>query len=195
MTADNIREALNRIDKFNGQDPHQEELDGIAFPRELVYSKRLTQWVLKLNPQASDALRVAARGQHIGRWTLLRENYPEGRGGYLRWREDLKKFHAQTVADILLGLGHETSFVERVKFLIMKKNLREDPDTQTLEDALCLVFLEFQLADMKKKTSDDKLRDILRKTWAKMSEAGRAHALALPLDPALKAWVAGEPGQ
>lgn len=165
-------QTIKKIDDFNHKDPHK---------KELVYSERLTEWVLKLKPDASEALRLAARAQHIGRWTVPRENYPMDRGGYLRWRETLKTFHARTAADILRETGYETRVIDRVHNLILKKNLKEDPETQALEDGLCLLFLESQLAELRHKTPDDKMKEIIRKTWKKMSAAGQKHALALPL--------------
>jgi hypothetical protein len=170
--SDRLQRLLAEIDAFNQQDPHQ---------RELPYAERLTHWVLALKPDASEALRIAARGQHIGRWTSPRETYPMDRGGYLRWREDLKRYHAQTVAGLMHKAGYSADEQEQVRMLILKKNIHGDPDTQTLEDALCLIFLESQFEDLKQKTPDDKMIDIIRKTWRKMSDQGRQVALSLPL--------------
>jgi hypothetical protein len=186
MTSDRLAAALRALDDFNARDPRRDALDGKEWPFEVAYAERLSRWVLRLAPGASEALRAAARGQHAGRWTVPRESYPEGRGGYLRWREDLKKLHAKTTGEILAAAGYEPAFVERVRSLILKKNIKTDPEAQVLEDALCLVFLETQFAGLKGKTPDDKMRDIVRKTWAKMGDAGRAAALALPLAAPLK---------
>ncbi|MDA2934382.1 DUF4202 domain-containing protein [Acidobacteria bacterium AH-259-D05] len=181
MESKRLKKALEEIDRFNSQDPRQEIVDGVAYPQELIYSKRLTEWVLKLDPQPSEVLRIAARGQHICRWTIPRENYPMGRGGYLRWRQALKSFHAEKVGEILQEVGYEEDFIQRAKRLILKKNLKKDADTQTLEDALCLVFLETQFVDLMEKTPEDKMKVIVRKTWKKMSSKGREVALQMKL--------------
>ena len=167
MPTDNFEKALKEIDRFNSQDPRQEIVDGVAHPQELTYSKSLTEWVLKLDPQASEALRIAACGQHIGRWTVPRAEYPADRSGYLRWREDLKAFHAEKVGGILRDVGYEEDFIQRVKFLILKNNIKEDKDSQTLEDALCLVFFETQFMNLMEKTPVDKMKTLVRKTRKK----------------------------
>ena len=147
----------------------------------MIYSKSLTEWVLKLDPQASEALRVAARGQHIGRWTIPQSEYPAGRSGYLRWREELKAFHVEKIGGILRDIGYEEHFIERVASLMLKKNMKEDPDAQTLEDGLCLLFLETQFMDLMQKTPADKMQIVVRKTWKKMGSKGREIALEMKL--------------
>lgn len=181
MSTENFEKALKEIDRFNSQDPRQKIDDGIAHPQELIYSKSLTEWVLKLDPQASEALRVAARGQHIGRWTIPRSEYPAGRSGYLRWREELKAFHVEKIGAILRDIGYEEDFIERVASLMSKNNMKEDPDAQTLEDGLCLVFFETQFMDLVEKTPADKMKIVVRKTWKKMGPKGREIALKLKL--------------
>lgn len=167
---DRLAQVLSAIDEFNRRDPNG---------RELPYSERLTEWVLRLVPEASEPLRIAARGQHIGRWTIPRDSYPMDRGGYLRWREALKRFHAQTVGEIMGKAGYQTPEIERTRSIILKKNIASDPDAQAVEDALCLVFLTTQFDELIAKTPRDKMIGILRKTWTKMSERGRNAALAL----------------
>jgi len=180
MASDRFQSSIQAIDDFNRQDPRQ---------FELAYAERLTQWVLRLEPQASEALRLAARGQHIGRWRIQRQKYPEGRGGYLRWREDLKKFHAQKAGEILEAAGYEKDFVDRVRSLVLKKNLKQDREAQILEDALCLVFLETQFEDLKNRTPDGKMKEIVRKTWEKMGPLGRQAALGLTLPAPLRKFL------
>ena len=191
MSTENFEKALKEIDRFNSQDPRQKIVDGIAHPQELAYSKSLTEWVLKLDPQASEALRIAARGQHISRWTVPRAEYPADRSGYLRWREDLKAFHAEKVGGILRDVGYEEDFIQRVKFLILKNNIKQDTDTQTLEDALCLVFFETQFMDLMEKTPVDKMKTIVRKTWKKMGPKGREIALRMKLPFEVKRFLGG----
>ena len=183
MDPDRFQRVLARIDQLNSQDPNTELVDGTPKPRELVYAQRLTDWVLRLAPNASEALRIAARGQHVQRWTVPRERYERDRRGYLRWREVLKAFHAKTVADLMQQEGYPENMIQQVERLITKKQLGTDSDTQTLEDALCLVFLESQFSDLRRKTPDEKMEEVLRKTWQKMSERAREEALRLPLAP------------
>jgi hypothetical protein len=128
-------------------------------------------------------LRLAARCQHICRWEIPRSSYPMTRPGYLKWRADLKKFHAQKSGEILREAGYDESVIRRVQELNLKKNFPADPETRVLEDALCLVFLEFQLAGLAAKTAEDKTINALQKSWAKMSEAARAEALKLDYGP------------
>lgn len=172
-------EAIRRFDAANAADPNHELVDGVAHPRELLYARRLTDWVLKLRPDASEALRLAARCQHLRRWESPRDGYPMDRAGYLRWRADLKKFHAEQSGAILREVGYGDDVIARVQALNLKKDLGKDPDCQVLEDALCLVFLQYQFADLAAKTDDEKLVNALKKSWAKMSEQARAEALKL----------------
>ena len=189
MTSERFERLIARIDQLNGEDPNTELVNGIAHPRELLYAKRLSEWVLRLKPDASEELRIAARGQHIQRWTIPRNQYPMNRQGYLRWRETLKTFHAQKIAELMREMGYPPEQIERVQLIMGKRHLQDDSDTQTLEDALCLVFLETQFADLRQKTPDDKMKEIVRKTWKKMSEQGRAAALQLPLGEQERAWL------
>ena len=181
MPAARFQAVIDRIDQLNREDPTRETVQGVAHPRELLYAQRLTEWVLRLNPQASEALRIAARGQHVQRWTIPRERYPRTRAGYLRWRETLKAFHAKTVGELMREAGYPASMIERVQVMMSKRRLADDSETQTLEDALCLVFLETQFADLRRKTPETTMLEVLRKTWQKMSEPARAIALQLPL--------------
>jgi len=167
--------ALRRFDEENSRDPHQEN----GRPRELLYAERLTGWVLKLSPDAAETLHLAARCQHICRWESPRENYPATRAGYLKWRADLKKFHAEKSGAILREVGYDEETIRRVQELNLKKNFPADPECRVLEDALCLVFLEFQFAALAAKSDDEKMVNALRKSWEKMTEAGRAEALKL----------------
>src|SRR5215469_13804160 len=167
--------AIRRFDEENGRDPNQEN----GQPRELLYSERLTNWVLRLSPNASEALRLAARCQHLCRWKIPRSDYPMTRPGYLKWRTDLKKFHAQHSGEILRETGYDEATIQRVQDLNLKKNFPADTECRVLEDALCLVFLEFQFAPLAAKTDDEKMINALKKSWEKMTEAARAEALKL----------------
>ena len=167
--------AIRRFDEENSRDPNSEN----GRPRELLYVERLTDWVLKLCPGASEALRLAAHCQHICRWESPREKYPMNRPGYLKWRADLKKFHAEKSGTILREVGYDDVTIRRVQDLNLKKNFPADAECRVLEDALCLVFLEFQFAALAAKSDDEKMINALRKSWEKMTEAGRAEALKL----------------
>ena len=167
---------MARFDAENSRDPHREN----GLPRELLYAQRLTNWVLKLAPDASAPLQLAARSQHICRWEIPRESYPMTRPGYLKWRADLKKFHAEKSGAILRELGHDDQTVQRVQDLNLKRHSPNDAESRVLEDALCLVFLEFQLAALAAKSDDEKMINALRKSWEKMTEAARTEALKLP---------------
>ena len=177
-------EAIRRFDEENGRDPHLIVVDGVAQPHELLYARRLTEWVLRLQPNASKPLLLAARSQHICRWLVPRSSYEMTRAGYLRWRNDLKHLHAKKSAEILREVGYDEATIARVVELNLKKGLGHDQECQVLEDALCLVTLQYQLADLMEKTDPDKMVGILRKTWKKMSDLARAHALALPFTEA-----------
>ena len=176
-------EAWRRFDEENGRDPNQVLMEGQPQPRELVYARWLTDWVLKLSPTASEPLRLAARCQHLCRWMIPRHSYPMTRAGYLQWREALKKFHAQKSGEILRQVGYEEPIVNRVQELNLKKNLAHDAEVQLLEDALCLVFLEHQFSELAAKTTEDKIIGALQKTWKKMSAAGKTAAQNLPYTP------------
>jgi len=175
----NLSLAFEKFDEANSQDPHLELFQGKEYPRELLYAQRLTEWVKKLDPNASEALLLASRCQHLKRWEIPRTDFEEGKIGYLKWRKHLYQFHADEAEKILKSLNYNSEIIEKVKAINLKKNLK-DPDTQTMEDALCLVFLEYQFSDFVKKTPPEKMPAIIQKTWTKMSEKARLLALKLP---------------
>ncbi len=175
--------ALRRFDEANARDPNVEQAGGVAHPRELLYAQRLTEWVLKLCPDASEALRLAARCQHLCRWMVPRDSYPMTRAGYLKWREGLKHFHAQKAGEILREVGYPEETIARVQSLNLKKDFPNDAEGRVLEDALCLVFLEYQFADLASKTTEEKMINALQKAWKKMTPAGQAQALKLSYSP------------
>lgn len=182
--------ALAQIDAAHAGDPQKVIIDGIEHPEELLYAARMTAWLRRLAPGASDALQLAARCQHLRRWEIPRERFPMTRAGYLQWRTTLAAFHAEQAGAILRDVGYQTPFVERVQSLIRKEGLKTDPETQLLEDVVCLVFLENYFADFAPRHDEQKVIGILRKTWRKMSEQGRAAALKLDLPPEARALVA-----
>jgi len=174
--------ARRRFDEENARDPHVAHLAGETRPRELLYAQWLTDWVLRLCPAASEELRLAARCQHLCRWMIPRDSYPRTRAGYLKWREDLKRFHAEKAGEILREVGYPAEVVACVQSLNLKKNFPRDAEGRVLEDALCLVFLEHQFGELAARTSDDKVINALQKAWKKMTAAAQAEALKLPYD-------------
>jgi hypothetical protein len=182
-----LAEVLAAIDAANALDPTTIEIDGRPEPAELVYGRRMSETLARVAPQASEHLAIAARGQHIERWTSPRKSYPDGRVGYLKWRKDLQDFHAKRLAAIMTASGYGEGDIGRVGALIRKERLKSDADVQMLEDVACVVFLAHYLDDFMGKTDQDKLAGILAKTWNKMSPAGRAQALALALPPSVPA--------
>ena len=181
---DKINQAFARFDEANGEDPNMDMANGSAVPKELLYSHRMSEWLERISPDASIPLRLAARAQHICRWKSPRSSYPMDRIGYLKWRTELKKFHAETAGRILEEVGFEPELIERTQTLIRKENLATDPETQVLEDVICLVFLENYFADFSQAHDPAKVIDIVRKTWKKMSNSGHQAALALNYTPA-----------
>ena len=188
MTEDcRLQRAVAAFDAINAEDPNREEANGQSQPHELMDARRVAGWVVKLKPDASAALRLASRCQHIRRWKVPRSQYPLTRAGYLKWRQDLKKFHADIAAKILRKIGYEEPLIQAVQNLNLKKGLnRKEGDVQVLEDALCLTFLEFEFPSFLKRIPKERMIGILQKTWNKMSPTGRQHALSLPLEGTAK---------
>ena len=178
-----IERAIELFDEYNRQDPHVLTWSGVEYPSEYFYALQLYQWVKKLAPDASEALLIAARCQHIGRWTIPRTQYPAGKAGYLRWRTDLAKFHASTAETLLREAGYTYEIIHEVRNIVLKQNLKTDEDVQVMENALCLVFLEFQFEEFISKHDEEKVIRIIQKSWKKMSAPGRDAALALHYGP------------
>lgn len=181
--AERRSRAIAAFRAANAQDPHRVIDGGTERPKELVAAERLAAWVQRIEPAASEALTLASHCQHLCRWELPRSDYPEGRIGYLAWRKALARRHADRAAEILRAAGYDEGFIAEVRAINLKQGLRANPDTQAMEDALCLSFLEHELEEFAQKHSEDKVIDIIAKTWGKMSERG--HRFALQLAPAL----------
>jgi hypothetical protein len=176
-----LEAALAAIDARNAEDPNVLVVDGVARPKELAHAALVTEWVLRLEPDATDAQLLAARAHHLRRWTSPRSAYPDGRAGYLRWRTEAKKRHAAEVADLLAGVGYDAETIDRVAAIITKRGLGRDRAVQIHEDALCLVFLQTQLDELIEQLGDDHTVEVLAKTAKKMSAAGLAAAGGLEL--------------
>jgi Domain of unknown function (DUF4202) len=177
--SDIFSAAIAAFDAANAQDPNQ--IDG--HPAELLYARRMTDCLTRLYPDADETLHLAARAQHIRRWTIPRSSYPITRAGYHQWRTALYTFHADTAAEILRSVGYNEPIIARVRSLLKKEKLKTDPQTQMLEDIACLVFLENYFTDFASKHDEEKIITILRRTWKKMSPRAQAAALKLPLPP------------
>jgi hypothetical protein len=179
--ADRFERAIAAIDAANAEDPNEIEVRGTLRPKELAHAELMTEWVGRLDPGASEAQLLAARAHHLRRWSSPRASYPEGRAGYLRWRTALKAQHAEEVAEILVATGYDAGTIDTVQRIIKKQGLGKDPQVQVHEDALCLVFLETQLAATTDQLGDEHMLDVIRKTAAKMSGAGLAEIAAIPM--------------
>ena len=176
-------DVIAAIDDANARDPKVVQIGGRTVPAELLYGQRMSDALAGMAADASELLRIAVRGQHIERWTSPRSGYPVGRAGYLKWRNDLKEYHARRLGEIMTAAGYEPQDAGRVSALVRKERLRSDPEVQMLEDVVCVVFLDHYLDDFMGKTNEAKLARILAQTWGKMSAQGHAHAGKLDLPP------------
>lgn len=183
MNPERFERAIAEIDRANADDPHQIEVRGELRPKELAHADLAGEWIERLVERPSEALRLATRAHHLRRWSLPRSDFPQGRSGYLVWRQALKQQHADEAARILEACGYDTTTIHSVTRIILRKNLTRSADAQALEDALCLVFFETQLVELAGKLDAEKMRDVAIKTLCKMSSRARDLALGLPIDP------------
>jgi hypothetical protein len=184
--------AVAAIDAANSADPNSLTVAGTTGPKELVHARMATEWLEVLDPTADELQHLAARGHHLRRWTMPRDEYPDGRAGYLRWRAAAKQRHAAELGTLLRDHGYDDAEVERVASIVRKDGLRPgavggaggaaDPAVQVHEDALCLVFLQTQLLGVADQLGDDATVEVLVRTMRKMSPAGLAAAGGLALD-------------
>jgi Domain of unknown function (DUF4202) len=190
--TDLIAQAYAAIDRENADDPKTIEVDGAVRPAALVYGERMTAMLETFKPDASGALKIACRAQHLRRFDLPRDSYPMDKQGYFAWRNAQKAAHAEKAGAILLNLGADQDLIDRVGSLIRKERLKRDPEAQALEDVACLVFLAFEFEAFALSHDDQKLVEIVAKTWPKMSDDGHQRALALApaLAPRLRSIVA-----
>ncbi|GGF21339.1 DUF4202 domain-containing protein [Hymenobacter cavernae] len=192
MITDQARfeEAIRRFDAANSEDPNVEKADGQSFPKELLYGQRMSACLSRVAPEASEALQLAARCQHIQRWSIPRNAFPMDTAGYHKWRNSLKKLHAELAGQILEAVGYAPDLIQRVQQLLQKQQLKTDPEMQLLEDVICLVFLEYYFLDFAKQYPEEKVIDIVQKTWRKMTPHGHHLALQLNLPPFARTLVA-----
>lgn len=185
-----LARTLERIDAANADDPvSEQDDDGQLQPRALLYGRRMSAQLERFAPDASTELRIAARAQHIQRWTIPRSDYPMDRQGYHRWRRTLAGFHAERTGAIMTETGYPPETIARVQSLLRKENLQRNPETRTLEDVICLVFLSHYLVDFAQPHDDEKVVGILQRTWGKMSPHGQKAALTLALHPEVERLV------
>lgn len=174
-----LERTLNRIDVIHDEDPRAEWHRGSKYPKELLYARRLTTWLTMLVNDPSDELRIAVRAQHLRRWKLARGEFPKDKKGYKAWRKEQQKRHADLCGELMKLMGWKKKEIDRVKALIQKKKLSTDAEAQTVEDVACLDFLMYDLTEFHKKHGDKKIKDILKKTAAKMSPRARECALGI----------------
>ena len=184
-----LARAFHLFDEANHNDPNTETFEGKSYPKEVLYALRMTDTLNAFTPDASEALQLTARCQHIRRWEIPRDNYELNRAGYLKWRQELKKYHAAKAREILEKINYDEETIAQVEFLLQKKQLKRNEDTQTLEDVICLVFLKYYFEPFVQKHDEMKVIDILRKTWRKMSIKGQETAMRLPFSKASSALV------
>ena len=178
--SDRFSKTIADFDEINSTDPNRELVNGVEVPKELVYAKRMTECLAEFAPDASELVQLAGRCQHIKRWEVPRGDFPEGRAGYLKWRTSLYKFHGEQAAAVLAQNGYDQDMQDRLKELFLKKSIKTNPESQLLEDVVCLVFLKYYFDDFIAKHPEDKLISIVQKTWGKMSEKAHQAALAMP---------------
>lgn len=170
---DRLSHVLSEIDTANANDPRIDD----GRPEALLYGERMSGEVDRLFPDAPDTLKIAARGQHIERWVLLRKDYPEGRAGYLKWRRDLAAHHANRVGEIMSAAQYDQDDIDAVGTMLRKEGIKRNDDVQALEDVICFVFLKWYFAPFAAKHAPEKVQDIVEKTARKMSPTARARVL------------------
>lgn len=174
-------EAVSLIDAANQEDPNMESDGSKEWPKELLYSHRMAEMLERYKPESDDVSKLAIRGQHIQRWKSPRSDFPMNRQGYLQWRTQLYKFHAESTATLMQQAGYEEEALDRVRKAVGKRGLKINPDSQLVEDVAALVFIEYYMlpfAEKHPEYDEEKWIDIIKKTWKKMSEDGQAFALS-----------------
>lgn len=181
MTQEQYQAAIASFDKANSEDPNNEVFEDKEYPKELLYARRMTEMQERFAPEASEAVKLACRAQHIQRWKSPRSDYPMDKKGYMLWRTNLYKLHAETAGSLMQEVGYDDEIIARVKAIIGKKDLKTNPETQMMEDIVGLVFIEYYMlgfAQQKPDYDEAKWMLIIKKTWDKMSESAHQFALA-----------------
>ncbi|WP_017221659.1 DUF4202 domain-containing protein [Moritella dasanensis] len=190
MSEQRIQQAIQLIDQINQCDPVTELVDGVAQPKEWLYGLRMSECLAEFMPDASIALQIAARAQHIKRWSIPRSDHPLGREGYFKWRQSLGRLHAEEAMAIAEQVGCDQEEIQAIGRMLRKEKIKRDPQVQALEDVICLVFLKYYFTAFAEKHTPEKLLVIVQKTWAKMSGNGHEAALKLPFTPDQQALLA-----
>jgi tRNAThr (cytosine32-N3)-methyltransferase len=188
MTESHAR-ARDHIDAAHAADPAR-AADGR--PAELVYADRMEHWVAQVAAEPTPLLRLAARCQHLERWSVPRASFPLDKAGYHAWRRSLYLKQADRARALLVAAGVPAAEAGEVFTWVSKTGLKTNPGTQALEDAACLVFLETEIEAFAAQHADyprEKFIDILRKTWRKMSPRAQDLARSLALPPSIAALV------
>ena len=181
MPSQHYPSAIAAFDKANAEDPNKEVFNGEEYPKELLYAQRMTEMQERFAPDASEAVKLAVRAQHIQRWKIPRSDYPMDKPGYMLWRTTLYKFHAETAGTLMQAVGYDAAMIGRVKTIISKKELKTNAETQMMEDIVGLVFIEHYMigfAGSHPEYDEAKWILIIKKTWNKMSKNAHEFALA-----------------
>lgn len=181
MNTNLYQAAIAAFDKANAEDPNIEMVEGKEYPKELLYAQRMSDMQQRFASQASEAVKLACRAQHIQRWKSPRSDYPMDKKGYMLWRTNLYKFHAETAGALMKQVGYDDAMIERVKIIVGKKELKTNPETQMMEDVVDLTFIEhYMLAFAAQHPEYDEAKwiVIIKKTWDKMSDSAHQFALA-----------------
>ena len=181
MNSSLYQAAIEAFDKANAEDPNKEMFGGKEYPKELLYAQRMSEMQERFAPQASEAVKLACRAQHIQRWKSPRSDYPMDKPGYMLWRTNLYKFHAETAGRLMNEVGYDDEMIARVKTIVGKKELKTNPETQMMEDVVDLVFIEHYMlafAGQHPDYDEEKWILIIKKTWNKMSSSAHEFALA-----------------
>jgi len=186
LSIKQLETAYTAFDTYNSFDPNIEESEDVFYPKEVLYAIRMTEKLKEYAPDSDEYIQLTVRCQHIGRWEIPRNSYPMNRKGYLQWRNTLALHHAKIAEKILTECGYTDDTIEKVKFLLQKKQLRQNSDTQLLEDIVCLVFIQYYLEPFAAMHADEKVIDILRKTLKKISAHAIEEAVKIPVSDKVK---------
>ncbi|MCM8533018.1 MAG: DUF4202 domain-containing protein [Lentisphaeraceae bacterium] len=176
-----LEKTLQGIDALHAQDPKKVSVNGVEKADELVYAENMSNALKKVFDDPSEELQIAVRSQHLCRWEIARSEYPMDRPGYLKWRTDLGKLHADKAAAVMAENDYSEESIDRTRKIIRKQNLKANPEAQAMEDSACLVFIDTAFLDFAKKYPEEKVIDIVQKTWNKMSTRAQEEALKLDL--------------
>ena len=161
---DRLETALSAIDAANSDDPNQLWVEGKSEPKELVYARRMTSGSFRLRRASSEDSTAggAAAAYILPRWQIhaLLTAIPQDESATCSG----ERIYTATTPSRCRpyspgsGTGHDTATIESVQRLLRKQGIKTDPDMQMLEDVICLVFLEYELADFAERYPAEKSR-------------------------------------